>query len=303
MVRQHAFTLAQGVCVPAKSHLMANKIWALAYKDGILIKNVLSFDLGQIFDCGQCFRWEKINENEYSGIAFGKKLVVSQISNDVYFKNTSKKDFESIWKDYFDFSFDYENLKKELEKIDPVLKKAIETYPGIRILKQEPWETLCSFIISQNNNIPRIKKIISKLCENFGEKINGGYAFPSAKKLAELTEEDLAVIKSGFRAKYILDAAKKVNSKEINLEKTSKMSAENAKTELMKIKGVGPKVADCVLLYGMHNLAAFPMDIWMKKVMETFFKGKDPEVFGKYAGIAQQYLYHYTRTNPEILKK
>ncbi|MBQ2671769.1 MAG: DNA-3-methyladenine glycosylase 2 family protein [Clostridia bacterium] len=282
---------------------MANKIWALAYKDGILIKNVLSFDLGQIFDCGQCFRWEKINENEYSGIAFGKKLVVSQISNDVYFKNTSKKDFENVWKDYFDFSFDYENLKKELEKIDPVLKKAIETYPGIRILKQEPWETLCSFIISQNNNIPRIKKIISKLCENFGEKINGGYAFPSAKKLAELTEEDLAVIKSGFRAKYILDAAKKVNSKEINLEKISKMPPENAKTELMKIKGVGPKVADCVLLYGMHNLAAFPMDIWMKKVMEAFFKGKDLEVFGKYAGIAQQYLYHYTRTNPEILKK
>lgn len=282
---------------------MANKTQVLAYKDGILIKNVLSFDLGQIFDCGQCFRWEKTNENEYSGIAFGKKLVVSQISNDIYFKNTSKKDFENVWKDYFDFSFDYENLKKELEKIDPVLKKAIETYPGIRILKQEPWETLCSFIISQNNNIPRIKKIISKLCENFGEKINGGYAFPNAKKLAGLTEKDLSVIKSGFRAKYILDAAKKVNSKEINLEKISKMPPGNAKTELMKIKGVGPKVADCVLLYGMHNLAAFPMDIWMKKVMETFFKGKGPEFFGKYAGIAQQYLYHYTRTNPEILKK
>ena len=282
---------------------MADKTKILEHKDGILIKNVLSFDLGQIFDCGQCFRWKKTNENEYSGIAFGKKLVVSQISNDIYFKNTSKKDFENIWKDYFDFSFDYENLKKEFEKMDPILKKAIETYPGIRILKQEPWETLCSFIISQNNNIPRIKKIISKLCENFGEKINGGYAFPSAKKLAGLTEEDLAVIKSGFRAKYILDAAKKVNSKEINLGKISKMSAENAKTELMKIKGVGPKVADCVLLYGMHNLAAFPMDIWMKKVMETFFKGKEPEVFGKHAGIAQQYLYHYTRTNPEILKK
>ena len=292
---------AQDVCVPAKLQLMVNQI-LLRGKD-LIVKNVLSFDLGQIFDCGQCFRWEKISENEYSGIVFGKHLVISQNSNDIHFKNTSEKNFENIWKEYFDFSFDYENLKKQLVKIDPVLKNAVETYPGIRILKQDPWEALCSFIISQNNNIPRIKKIISKLCENFGEKIEGGYAFPSAEKVASLSEENLSVIKSGFRAKYILDAAKKVHLKETDLEKISKMPLENAQNELMKIKGVGPKVADCVLLYGMHRLDAFPMDVWMKKVMETFFKDKKPEIFGKYAGIAQQYLYHYTRTNSKILQK
>ena len=294
---------AQDVCVPVKLRLMASKIKILAHKKDIVIKNTLSFDLGQIFDCGQCFRWEKTNENEYTGVAFNKKLVLFQNSNDIYFKNTSIEDFKNIWKDYFDFSFDYESLKKDLEVINPVLKKAIETYPGIRILKQDPWETLCSFIISQNNNIPRIKTIISKLCENFGEKIEGGYTFPNPEKVANLTEKNLSIIKSGFRAKYILDAAKKVYLKKVDLEKIAKIPIDNAKSELMKIKGVGPKVADCVLLYGMHRLESFPMDVWMKKVMKTFFKGKTPKIFGKYAGIAQQYLYHYTRTNPQILQK
>lgn len=294
---------AQDVCVPVKLQLMDNEIKILVHKEDIIVKNISSFDLGQIFDCGQCFRWEKISENGYSGIAFGKHLSIFQASNDIYFKNTSIEDFENIWKNYFDFSFDYKNLKKEFVKIDPILKKAVETYPGIRILKQDPWEALCSFIISQNNNIPRIKKIISKFCENFGKKIEGGYTFPSAGKVASLTEEDLSIIKSGFRAKYILDAAKKVYLREVDLEKISKTPVETAKNELMKIKGVGPKVADCVLLYGMHKLEAFPLDIWMKKVMETFFKDKTLDIFGKYAGIAQQYLYHYTRTNPKILQK
>lgn len=270
-------------------------------KNGVSLKYVNNFDLSQTFDCGQCFRWKQIN-NKYHGIVKGKSIVIFQDKNEIFIENISLSEFENSWFDYFDLGTDYKEIGENLSKISPILAKAYEHCEGIRILKQEPWETLCSFIISQNNNIPRIKKIISSLCFHFGDTIGKDFSFPSAEKISTLDLENLSPIKSGFRAKYILDAASKVTNKDINFKSLKKDSVENARNSLMKIKGVGPKVADCALLYGLHKLEAFPLDVWMKRVMETFFNKKSPQMFGPYAGIAQQYLYHYSRTNPEILK-
>ena len=185
-------------------------------KDLIYIKNVSNFDLAQTLDCGQCFRWSQNEDGVWSGIAFGKYIKLYENNGDIIIQGSNKKDFESIWKDYFDLDRDYAKIIKEVSS-HPTVKKAAEFCGGIRLLNQEPWEALCSFIISQNNNIPRIKGIVERLCENFGKKIEGGYTFPSAETVAKLTIDDLSVIRSGFRAKYILDAAQKITSGEIDL--------------------------------------------------------------------------------------
>ncbi len=269
--------------------------------ENVIVKDTTSFNLKQTLDCGQCFRWEEIEPNKFIGVAFEKKLTVSQQGNTVIFRNCSKSDFENIWFDYFDLGTDYDKIRKELSQMHPVLKEAGQYAPGIRILKQEPWEALCSFIISQNNNIPRIKGIISRLCESFGKRLeNGFYTFPTAEETSKHTVEDLAVIRSGFRAKYILDAAQKVASNEIILEDIKAMPTAQARCELMKIKGVGPKVADCTMLYGMGKTDCFPLDVWMKRAMQILFSDISYESFGENAGIAQQYIFHYSRMHPEM---
>lgn len=272
-------------------------------KYDLKLKNFENIDLGQTFDCGQCFRWKKASEY-YTGIFKKNKLTLSQTGNEIILKNTNVSDFEKIWSEYFDLKTNYKEIEENISSIHPILKKASHECSGIRILRQDPWETLCSFIISQNNNIPRIKKIIKSLCDLFGDKINNSQekSFPSAEVISKLSLEDLEPIKSGFRSKYILDASQKVQSKIVKLEEIENIDHIEAKNSLMKIKGVGPKVADCVLLYGFHKLQAFPEDVWIKKVMNKFFKNESPEIFGKYAGIAQQYLYHYSRMHPEILE-
>lgn len=270
--------------------------------DSIEIYNSKNFDLGQTFDCGQCFRFDDF-DGKYRGVAFGKTLTAYQKGSSVILENVTLDDFKCVWNDYFDFDIDYGKIAESLSGISLVMDAAIEECSGVRILRQELWETLCSFIISQNNNIPRIKKIINSLCVYFGDDIGGGaYSFPDAQILASLSEEDLAPIRAGFRAKYIIDAARKVSLGIVDFENLKKATNEEAKNILMQINGVGPKVADCVLLYGMHRLSAFPLDVWMKRVMDKFFPDKKPEIFGEYAGIAQQYLYHYSRNHPEIFE-
>jgi len=176
------------------------------------------------------------------------------------------------------------------------LKAASGFAGGIRILRQDPWEALCSFIISQNNNIPRIKGIVERLCASFGEEIKEGfYSFPAAEKIATLTLEDLAPLRSGFRAKYILDGAKRVADGEIDLDALKELALDEARQELMKIYGVGEKVADCTLLFGLSHIDAFPKDVWIKKAMAKLFDGSLPECAAPYAGIAQQYIFHYAR--------
>lgn len=270
----------------------------------VILENVTSFDIEQTLDCGQCFRWNKIGEKSYSGIAFGKYLEISQSENTVILHNCLKEDFENVWYNYFDLSTDYDTIRQQLAKIHPVLDEAQRYAPGIRILKQEPWEALCSFIISQNNNIPRIKGIIDRLCNNFGEKISeNNYSFPTANVLNKLTVDDLAPLRSGFRAKYIIDACNRVASGELNLDEIKTMPIEQARAELTKIKGVGAKVSDCTLLYGMGRKECFPIDVWIKKAMAVLFPELTPRAFRDYAGIAQQYIFHYSRMHPHLFEE
>lgn len=252
------------------------------------------FDLEETLDCGQAFRWVKTDENTFSGFFLDHFLEIQQKDEDVFvLKNTSESDLINIWKDYFDLDTDYSVLKKRFSE-NRILADACRFAPGIRLLRQDSWETLCSFIISQNNNIPRIKGIIDRLCS----KYNG---FPNAGTLAKETAESLDFLRSGFRAPYIIDAAQKTASGEIDFQKLKLMSYQDAKKELMKIKGVGPKVADCVLLFGMHRTEAFPVDVWIKRVTAVYFPDGMPACTKGFEGTAQQYLFHYFRNHPELV--
>lgn len=253
------------------------------------------FSIAATLDCGQAFRWEEIGNGVWEGFANDRYLKIEQTDNKIILYDVNEKDYYEFWEDYFDLKRDYNSIIQRIE--NEKLKIAAQFGKGIRILRQDPWETLCSFIISQNNNIPRIKGIINRLCENFGEETNKGYAFPTAEKIAALTAEDLSVLRSGFRAKYILDAAKKVSEGTINLELLKSMPTEAAREELLKIYGVGNKVADCVLLFGLNHLSAFPKDVWIKRALNEMFGGELAETESEFAGIYQQYIFYYAREN------
>ena len=260
----------------------------------IYIKNVSCFDLAKTLDCGQAFRWEEDDSGRWHGIAGGKYLTLYNDNGDIVIEGVTEKEFNDYFFNYFDLQRDYDQIVKDMS-VNKKINAAVNTGYGIRILNQDPFEALISFIISQNNNIPRIKGIITRLCENFGEKTEGGYTFPSAQTLASLEVGDLEVLRSGFRAKYIIDAAKKVASKEVDLEHIKTLQIDKAREALMTIKGVGPKVADCAMLYGMGFINAFPKDVWIKRALEEYFDGSLPDCAKEYAGIAQQYIFYYIR--------
>lgn len=267
----------------------------------VRVSDIKGFALRDTLMCGQSFRWVENSDGSFTGTAFKKTVTVKIENDDFKIIGTTQEDFEDIWQGYFDLDTDYEKIREDLSRLHPVLAEAAKFAPGIRILRQEPFEALISFIISQNNNIKRIEGIVKRLCENFGEKNEAGeYAFPTAETLAGLSPEELSPIRAGFRHRYIIDAAKKVFSGEVNLEGCREKSFEEAKKELMTIVGVGEKVADCVLLYGLHKVNAFPMDVWMKRAMKKLFPDVNPESFGEYAGVAQQYIFHYSRLHSEL---
>lgn len=263
------------------------------------------FDLERIFECGQCFRWNSDESGVYTGVAMGKAARIYREGESVFISGTVD-DFENIWYNYFDFGRCYSDIRKGL-CVDDYMTAASAFGAGIRILKQDKWEALCSFIISQCNNIPRIKKIVETLCRTFGEKIElfgeVYYTFPSAEKIAALTAEDLAPLRSGYRAPYIINAAKMITSGELDLESVAQGSPEQALKTLKGLNGVGDKVANCVVLFGLQMLDAFPIDVWMKKALAAHYgKSFDPKVFEPYAGIAQQYMFYYARSgnDPEL---
>lgn len=262
----------------------------------VYIKNIKNFDLSQTLDCGQAFRWKCKENGVWCGVALGRYIELEIKGNDLIISGSSKEDFEEIWKDYFDLERDYAHIIESVS-VNETIKKAALYGSGIRILNQDPWEALCSFIISQNNNIPRIKGIIERLCEGFGERCGEGYTFPDANTISKLEVEDLSFLRAGFRAKYILDAARRIANGEIDLESLKKADFETARNELMKIKGVGPKVADCALLFGLGHIEAFPRDVWIKRAMEELFGGELPECAVEFAGIVQQYIFFYARNN------
>ena len=252
------------------------------------------FDLEKTFTCGQCFRFNKSEDGKWHGVVADKEIILWQDHDKIVMEDVSRDEFENFWYNYFDLDRNYQEINKAFST-NETLNTALNYGKGIRILNQESWESLCSFIISQNNNIPRIKGIIDRLCSSFGKKLINNYSFPSADVIANLTLEDLAPLRSGFRAKYILDAAKKVSLGEINLEKISKLGSDKARQELTKIYGVGEKVADCTLLFGMGHIDVCPKDVWIKRALTVLFDGDFPECAIDYAGIAQQYIFYFAR--------
>lgn len=276
----------------------------------IELNNLSDFELVHIFECGQCFRWQKENDGSYTGvIKYGVVNIKKDDDKVVISGSFDANDKEKIC-DYFDLNSDYASIKRKLELNDENMKKAIEYGYGIRILNQDSWEMLISFIISAANNIPRISKTIENISRAYGQKITWNekdyYKFPTPKELSKATVEELRALNLGFRDKYVYNATKMVCAGKVNLEEIEKMNYKDAKKELMKIQGVGEKVADCILLFSMRKREAFPVDTWIKKVMSQLYnESKDikkisafaESKFGEYGGIAQQYLFYYMRSN------
>jgi len=264
------------------------------------IKNIIPFSPVQTFECGQCFRWDIQEDGSYFGIADGYAAKISYVGNDIII-NTNCED-EAFWRSYLDIDRDYQNIIYELSN-DEIMKNAISKGSGIRILKQDPWEAVVSFIISQNNNILRIKKIIGLLCENFGDKLEFDgceyYSFPTAK---QIYGKDLSVIKAGFRDKYIQSAAAMCVEGKIDFDSVYSMDYETALEYLKQIKGVGNKVADCVLLFAYQKFDAFPKDVWIKRTVSQLYSVPEEEIeafakkkFKGNCGFAQQYLFYSAR--------
>lgn len=261
----------------------------------VLVSDLQGLSLDLTLDCGQAFRWEKRDDGLWHGVAFGRALTVGLEGDTLCYYNTTPEDFECVWRDYFDLDRDYEALHACL-CADDTLRVALAHCGGIRLLRQEPWEMLCSFILSQNTNIPRLKGMIRRLCEAFGDDLGGGdYTFPSPALLAEKTLEDLTPVRAGFRAKYLLDAAKKVACGEVCPTMSASLPLDAAREELMKIHGVGPKVADCTLLYGCGHFRAFPRDVWVNRLMSEYYPDGLPPCTQGIEGFAQLVLFHWRR--------
>lgn len=252
-----------------------------------------NFDIRRTFLCGQCFRWKEGENGVFTGVAGGRPLTLSQHGSDVTLHDIQEQDIP-FWENYFDLGTDYAACIRTLSA-DEMLGTACAASPGIRILRQEPFETLISFIISQNNNIPRIAGIIDRLCEGFGTDIGGVYAFPTREQMSGLTPEDLAPLRAGFRARYIVDAVEKVGAGIVDFDRIDRLPLAEAREELKLITGVGDKVADCVLLFAFHKTDAFPKDVWVKRIMAQYYPGGLPECTKGIEGIAQQYLFDYVR--------
>ncbi|MEG0751874.1 MAG: DNA glycosylase [Oscillospiraceae bacterium] len=252
------------------------------------------FSLGQTLECGQCFRWRPDSDGRYVGVAHGKLLSISQCGDTLEIEGCGQEEYEEWLRSYLGLDEPYDSFKATLSR-DAVLCDAISYAPGIRVMKQPLWETLCSFIISQNNNITRITKIVDTLCRCFGTDLGGYFDFPSPRALAELDRADLACLVCGYRDVYIMDAAQRFANGLIDENFVQSAPLCDARDHLMTIKGVGPKVADCVLLFGAQRYDAFPRDVWIKRAMAELFPNGLPDYALPIAGIAQQYIFHYAR--------
>lgn len=280
-----------------------------------ILKNPKSFELKDIFDCGQCFRWDLEEDGSYTGV-FGKNILnVKRDGKNINFKGICDGNIEDIIYDYFDLNRDYERIKETLSEIDENMKKSVLYGKGIRILNQDLWETIISFIISANNNIPRIKGIIERLSKKYGSEIsfNGKeyYTFPTHEQLKDVTVEDYRKLGLGFRDIRLYETTQMILNKDIDLEKLKNNSNTiEVREELLKLSGVGPKVADCILLFStLKRFEVFPIDVWVRRVMnDLYIKQEDEtkvskkqiekiaeEKFGNLAGLAQQYLFYWRR--------
>ncbi len=275
-----------------------------------------TFELADIFECGQCFRWNKEENGSYTGVFHKNVLNVDKVGNEIIFKGICEGNIEKICTDYFDLNRDYSKIKEELSKIDDNLKTSVEYGKGIRILNQDLWETIISFIISANNNIPRIKGIIERLAKAYGDKIEyegkDYYTFPTPEQLRNVSIQEFRNLGLGFRDIRLYETTHMILDKEVDLNKLSKMPTKQAREELLRLSGVGPKVADCILLFStLKRFDVFPIDVWVRRVMnELYIKNADEtkvtkneiqrladEKFGALQGLAQQYLFYWKREN------
>ena len=281
-------------------------------KDNQIILEGISedFEPKHVFECGQCFRWLREEDGSYTGVVQGKVINVKKENDLIIFDNTNKEDFENIWFDYFDLGRNYGEIKNQLKVMDEYLEKATEFGKGIRILQQDGWEMLISFIISANNRIPMIQRAINNLSERYGKFIGEYrgkkyYAFPTPEELSTVSVEDIRACQTGFRDKYIKSVVDYVNENDEDVLSYRKLDTSECIKELVKFNGVGPKVADCMALFGMQKYDTFPVDVWVKRVMEEFYVEDNlslPKIrkfaldkFGDLAGFAQQYLFYYAR--------
>lgn len=296
------------------------------YDDYVIIEQVKNFKLKQTFECGQCFRFEKISDTNYIVVAFERIIEVKEENNNIIVYNSNEEEVKNIWIKYFDLERDYSNIKDKLSK-DDLLQKSVEFGHGIRILNQDPFEMLISFIISARNSIPSIMKTINKISVKWGREITYGgksyYAFPTINQIKDATLEEITETGASFRSKYIIDtirniykskeALKQGNLEEINefkkydLDYIKNLNDDECHTALQEFKGVGAKVADCIMLFSMEKYSAFPVDVWVKRAMIYFYGAEDTSLnkirifgrkrFGDLSGFAQQYLFYYAREN------
>lgn len=268
-------------------------------KEKLFLASSAEMDAVKTFECGQCFRWNRGSDGGYTGVVCGAAAKVTAVDGAVYLRS-SAPDKTEFWREYFDLDVDYQKVSSEFFGGE-YMQRCVDFGMGIRLLRQEPWEALCSFIISQCNNIPRIKKIVETLCSCFGEpfEFDGEvyHAFPSAERIAALSTEELAPLRCGYRAPYIISAARAVAEGRVEFSALERMSFDEAIAQLRKLDGVGPKVANCMALYGLHKMSGFPIDTWMKRALKEHFPPDfDPKSLGEYAGLAQQYIFYYARS-------
>ncbi len=279
------------------------------------LNNIPSFNSKHIFECGQCFRWDEESDGSYTGIVGKNVINVKQVENRVIFSSYGADNLEKLVINYFDLTRNYEEIKDKLSKIDEHLARSIKYGSGIRILNQDLWETIISFIISANNNIPRIKGIINRISKNYGEKIewNGKeyYTFPTVEELSKARVEELRALGLGFRDVRVYETTRKILEKQLDLEELHKeKDTQKVRDILLTLDGVGPKVADCILLFStLKRFDVFPIDVWVRRVMnELYIKNEDEtkvskkeieklakEKYGNLEGIAQQYLFFWKR--------
>ncbi|MPQ43926.1 DNA-3-methyladenine glycosylase family protein [Clostridium tarantellae] len=301
------------------------------YNNKVILKNTKNFNIKQTFECGQCFRWEKVNDNDFIGVAYGKVIEVEQKNDIIIIYNTNEEDFNNIWLKYFDLKRDYSKIKEELSK-DQLLESSVEYGYGIRLLNQEPFELVISFIISARNSIPVISKTIKNISEKWGNSIEYKgkiyYAFPTIEQLSHANLEEIQSTGASFRSKYIYDTVKNIYNCELakkgelqsnkleeiemilnkyDLDKIAKMNDDDCHKALQEFMGIGAKVADCIMLFSMNKYSAFPVDVWVKRAMMHFYGAEDSSLnkirifarnrFGEISGFAQQYLFYYAREN------
>ncbi len=280
-----------------------------------ILKNVKSFEPKHIFECGQCFRWDEEPNGSYTGIVKNNVINVEKVENTITFSSFGADNLKELVTDYFDLNRNYEEIKEKLAKIDKYLANSIEYGSGIRILNQDLWETIISFIISANNNIPRIKGIINKISQKYGNKIEWKgkdyYTFPTVESLSKASVEDLRNLGLGFRDVRVYETTHKILEKQVDLEELhQEKDTQKVRDTLLTLSGVGPKVADCILLFStLKRFDVFPIDVWVRRVMnELYIKNEDEtkvnkrdieklakEKYGNLEGLAQQYLFYWKR--------